>query len=85
MTKDEVERFSQTSNKNGLGFSDGLISDQTGGYVRFSDYAALLARAEAAEAALKKMALRVRLAPTLDVAKASARECAALIGKSEGE
>lgn len=79
-TKEQVERLDFWAVRNQW------INSQTEiAWVRFSDYAALLARAEAAEAALKKMALRVRLAPTLDVAKASARECAALIEKPEGE
>ena len=42
-----IERFSNSRNENGLGFSNGVVSDPDGGYVRHSDYLASARKAEA--------------------------------------
>jgi hypothetical protein len=42
-----IERFSNSRNDNGLGFSNGVVADENGHYVRHSDYQELLRKAEA--------------------------------------
>lgn len=62
---ENVKRFANDRNPNGLGYSNGVVEDEHGYYVLHSDYEALARQAEALER--ENAELREALKPFADV------------------